>query len=195
MRARLPILLSATALLVAVFGSTPLGHAAGRVIHAVPPFAKTAGYAKFAGNASQLNGRKSTLSGAPGTIPVVGRNGKLPASIGAVGPQGAAGLRGPAGPRGSPGSPGAEGEPGMSGYEIVTVTSALDATDTKFATARCPAGKKVVGGTGEWVGYGIENINEAISSDTAWTAVGYELTPNSQPWGVQVQAICVRVAT
>jgi hypothetical protein len=63
MRQRLPPLLSATALLVAVFGSTPLGNAASRAIHAVLPFAKTAGYAKFAGNAAQLNGRKSTLSG------------------------------------------------------------------------------------------------------------------------------------
>jgi hypothetical protein len=195
MRARLPIILSATALLVAVFGATPLGHAAGRVIHAVPPFAKTAGYAKLAGNAAQLNGRKSTLSGAPRTIPVVGPNGKLPASIGAVGPQGATGPRGPAGPAGPRGGAGEDGAPGMSGYEIVTAVSALDANDSKSATAQCPAGKKVVGGTGTWVGFGIENINEGIvGGGTAWVASGYELTPNSQPWGVQVQAICVNIA-
>lgn len=83
MRERLPIVLSGSALLVAVFGATPLGHAAGQAIQAVPPFAKTANFAKFAGNASKLNGRKSTLKGAPGTIPVVGRDGKLPASIAA----------------------------------------------------------------------------------------------------------------
>jgi hypothetical protein len=64
MQNRLPVVLSTTALLVAVFGATPLGHAASRAIHAVPPFAKTASFAKFAGNASKLNGRKSTLSGA-----------------------------------------------------------------------------------------------------------------------------------
>lgn len=100
MHNRLPVVLSTTALLVALFGATPLGHAAGRVIHAVPPFAKTAGYAKFAGNASKLNGRASTLSGAPGTIPVVGRDGKLPASIGAVGLPGPKGDGGPKGDKG-----------------------------------------------------------------------------------------------
>ena len=57
MRQRLPLVLSASALLVAVFGATPVGHAAGRVIHAVPPFAKRAGFAKFAGTAHE---RKST---------------------------------------------------------------------------------------------------------------------------------------
>jgi hypothetical protein len=115
MQNRLPVVLSMTALLVAVFGATPLGHAASRAIHAVPPFAKTASFAKFAGNASKLNGRKSTLSGAPGTIPVVGRNGKLPASIGTVGPQGPqgpAGPRGPAGPTGPAGASGAEAKLG-----------------------------------------------------------------------------------
>ena len=44
-----------------------------------------------------LNGRRSTLSGAPRTIPVVGANGKLPASLGAIGPQGPAGPQGPKG--------------------------------------------------------------------------------------------------
>jgi hypothetical protein len=112
MQNRLPVVLSTTALLVAVFGATPLGHAASRAIHAVPPFAKTASFAKFAGNASKLNGRKSTLSGAPGTIPVVGRNGKLPASIGAVGLQGPQGLKGPTGPTGPAGLEGEKGESG-----------------------------------------------------------------------------------
>jgi hypothetical protein len=87
---RLPLIASITALLVAVFGSTSLGHAA---LDAVP-FAKSSGYAKLSGNAKKLNGRKSTLSGAPGTIPVVASNGKLPASIGAVGPQGQKGENG-----------------------------------------------------------------------------------------------------
>lgn len=101
MRNRLPIVISACALLVAVLGATPLGHAAGKAIQAIPPFAKTAGYAKISGNSALLNGRKSTLVGTPGTIPVVGKDGKLPASIGAVGPQG------PAGPKGDQGSSGA----------------------------------------------------------------------------------------
>jgi hypothetical protein len=53
MRERLPIVLSAAALLVAVFGATPLGHAAGRALQSVPPFAKRAGFARFAGTRRQ----------------------------------------------------------------------------------------------------------------------------------------------
>ena len=77
MRSPLPLILSSCALLGAVFGSTPLGHAA---LNAVP-FAKSANFAKLAGNAEKLNGRKSTLSGVPGAIPVVGSTGKLPGSL------------------------------------------------------------------------------------------------------------------
>jgi hypothetical protein len=131
MRERLPLLLSATALLVAVFGATPAGHAAGRVIHAVPPFAKRAGFAKFAGtadNAKRLSGHRASTSPKAGDIPVVGANGKLPTSIGAVGPpgppgpagsgrgpQGPAGPQGPKGATGPPGAPGAQGPPGTQG--------------------------------------------------------------------------------
>src|SRR6478735_7374301 len=102
-RSRLPLILSSAALLVAVFGSTPLGHAAREAV----PFAKSASFATLAGNAQKLNGRKSTLSGAPGTIPVVASTGKLPASLGAVGPQGPKGQKGEKGDKGAKGDPGA----------------------------------------------------------------------------------------
>ena len=101
MRERLPLVLSTCALLVAVFGATPLGQAADRVIHTVPPFAARAGFAKLAGtadNAKRLNGHKAKLSPKAGDIPVVGANGKLPASIGAVGPEGPKERKGPKGP-------------------------------------------------------------------------------------------------
>ena len=109
MRERLPLVLSASALLVAVFGATPVGHAAGRVIHAVPPFAKRATFAKFAGsadNAKRLGGHKASTSPKAGDIPVVGANGKLPVSIGADRPAGAVGLRGFARAGGAAGSQG-----------------------------------------------------------------------------------------
>src|SRR4029079_13097333 len=126
MRERLPLVLSASALLVAVFGATPVGHAAGRMIHAVPPFAKRATFAKFAGsadNAKRLGGHKASTSPKAGDIPVVGANGKLPVSIGAVGPQGPsgpAGSRGPAGPQGhtgATGTPCTRGPPGPEGLQ------------------------------------------------------------------------------
>ena len=70
MKQRLPLILSSTALVVAVFGATPLGHAAGRLAQSVPPFAKKAGYAKRAGvaaNALALNGHKASTT--PGLKP------------------------------------------------------------------------------------------------------------------------------
>lgn len=92
MRQRAPIVLSCAAIAVAVLGATPIGHAAGERLAAVVPFAKTAG------NAQKLNGHRSSVAGAPGTIPVVGKNGKLPAAVGAVGPPGPPGpTSGPAG--------------------------------------------------------------------------------------------------
>jgi hypothetical protein len=94
LRHRTPILLSSAALAVAVLGVTPLGHAAGSKLAAVVPFAKQAD------NAAKLNGHRSTLTGRPRTIPVVGANGKLPASLGAIGP------RGPIGPKGDKGAKG-----------------------------------------------------------------------------------------
>jgi hypothetical protein len=214
MQNRLPVVLSATALLVAVFGATPLGHAAGRAIHAVPPFAKTASFAKFAGNASKLNGRKSTLGGAPGTIPVVGKNGKLPTSIGAVGPQGAqgppgpkgltgltgpAGLKGatgPAGPPGTPGSPGAaglQGPPGISGWQYVVVGIGLASHTSQTWTANCPSGKKVLGGGVAGVHDTFLNLTESGPAGlaTGWQAWAY----NSGPYSLNpyVWAICAFV--
>jgi hypothetical protein len=174
MRNRVPLVLSTCALLVAVFGATPLGHAAGQKLAAsVPPFAKTAGYAKLAGNSAQLNGRKSTLKGSPGTIPVVGRDGKLPASIGAVGlqgpkgdpgakgtpgPRGTAGAEGESGPTGPKGPPGPPGPRGVSGWTFVVVQRNLPGspshTANEFAAA-CPAGTKALGG-GMTVGTGAD---------------------------------------
>ena len=136
MRQRVSLVLSATALVVALFGSTPLGKAASRAVRAaVPPYAKTAGYAKVAGNSALLNGRKSAYSGAPGTILVVGTNGKLPTSVGAVGPQG------PKGPKGAT---------GLTGYQIVTnvASNASAIFSVGGRSATCPSGESVLGGGG-----------------------------------------------
>ena len=139
MRLRVPLVLSATALVVALFGSTPLGKAASRAVRAaVPPYAKTAGYAKVAGNSALLNGRKSAYSGAPGTILVVGTNGKLPTSVGAVGPEGLQGTKGP------------QGATGLTGYQIVTNVVSSASSDFFGWRNDCdvPSGKSVLGGGG-----------------------------------------------
>ena len=98
---RLPLVLSTMALVIVLLAATPLGNAARNgVLVKVVPFAKVAGKANIADNAKRLNGHASAPTGRPGTIPVVGNDGKLPASLGAVG------LQGPKGDRGSKGDPG-----------------------------------------------------------------------------------------
>lgn len=85
---RLPVILSATALVVSVLGATPLGQAAGRAIISIPPLAKRAFHANVADNALKLSGHKASATGGAGTIPVLDAKGRLPASVGAVGPKG-----------------------------------------------------------------------------------------------------------
>lgn len=152
---RLPLALSIAAFVVALLGATPLGEAAGERVMAVVPFAKTAGYAKVAGTAAKLNGHRSTLSGAPNTIPVVGRNGKLPVALGAVGPQGPRGEPGPAGPEGPRGETGPKGPPGpvgppgprgVSGWSFVTKGFTVAPKKIVSTTVNCPAGTKAFGG-------------------------------------------------
>ncbi len=113
----LPLALSSVALLVAVLGSTSVGPAAAEIAASVVPFAKVAGKANVADNAKRLNGRPSSLAGLPNTVPVVDANGKLPASIGAVGPQGQPGAKGDTGAKGERGSQGLPGPPGLRGLQ------------------------------------------------------------------------------
>ena len=122
MSKRLPSILAATALVTALLGATPLGHAARRVVDSIPPFAKKAAYASTAGNALRLNAHKASSAGAPGGIPVLNRLGKLPASVGAPGPQGPQGPQGDPGPKGTigpKGPSGPKGDPGPNGTSAV----------------------------------------------------------------------------
>jgi hypothetical protein len=112
MRDRLAIALASTALVVALFGATPLGGAAAKAITSVPPFAKRADFATRAGFAQRAKladtatktklvvGHRISTTPKPGDIPVVGSDGKLPKALGAVGPTG------PQGPQGATGNPG-----------------------------------------------------------------------------------------
>jgi hypothetical protein len=197
MRERLPLVLSMCALLVAVFGATPLGHAAGRAIHGVPPFATRAGFAKFAGtadNSKRLAGHKASLVPTAGSIPVVGANGKLPASLGAVGPQGPAGQKGNKGDKGDRGD---KGEPGTSGYEIVTASTASNLNTTKSITVPCPTGKKAVGGGATYGGFGYESVMSKPTTDgLGWYAYADRIpvTP-AAAWEIDVTVVCMNVTT
>jgi hypothetical protein len=129
MNQRLPLVLSATALVVALVGSTPLGNAAQNALEQVPR-AKRADYAS---NAGKLNGHRSSLNPKRGQIPVVGADGKLPASLGAVGPKGDQGPPGPA---------------GSGGYQIRTENVSIPegANGNRAFGVSCPGGRVALGG-------------------------------------------------
>ena len=186
---RLPIVLAATALMVAVFGSTPLGHA---VASAVPAFAKKAGYAERAGNAAALNGIKASKQPRAGQLVPLDRDGKFPASVGLAGPpgpqgakgdrgdRGEPGARGLAGPKGDPGSRGAvgpagpqglAGASGVSGWMFVTARKDIPRDGEATWAANCPPGKKVLGGgvASQPVNYGtLINQSAPAGQGTGW---------------------------
>lgn len=158
---RLPLMLSAAALVVAVLGSTPVGHAVGS---AVPLFAKKAGYANRAGNAAALNGIKAAKLPRPGMLVPLGADGRFPASVGlggAAGPKGDKGDKGDNGPRGSEGQRGPvgpsgpagpvgqrgpTGPSGISGWSYFTEGKTIASKDFATWSVDCPGGKKALGG-------------------------------------------------
>lgn len=152
---RLALVLSATALAVALFGSTPVGHAVGSK---VPFFAKTAGYANRAGTAATLRGVQLSKQPRPGTLLPLGADGKFPASVGLAAPAGPKGDRGekgdpgPAGPRGATGAAGPAGPRGqagpggVSGWQYLTETRSIKADGSATLEVKCPSGKRALGG-------------------------------------------------
>lgn len=152
---RLALVLSATALTVALFGSTPVGHAVGSK---VPFFAKTAGYANRAGSAAALGGVKLSKQPRPGTLLPLGADGKFPASVGLTGPAGSKGEKGdpgpagpkgavgPAGPAGQRGPAGEKGVSGVSGWQYLTESKSIKADGSATLQVNCPSGKRALGG-------------------------------------------------
>jgi hypothetical protein len=126
-----------------------------------------------------------------------GRRGKT----GARGLPGAAGAPGPQGPQGPQGPGGPQGPPGLSGLELVSMTSELIGSESrKFAFARCPAGKQLIGGGAVVNGEGnAENFVALESSGPVtghWEALAHEHdlgTGNS--WTVTAHAFCAIVAS
>lgn len=190
MRRRVPLVLSAGALAVSILGATPLGNAAGEIAAKIVPVAT------FAKNAGMLNGHTSSTNPKAGQIPVVGPSGKLPPSLGTIGPQGPQGSKGDPGPKGDTGP---AGPPGTAGYEIVqnTVNAApngADYYDSTTVTAQCPTGKSAVGG-----GYYIGTVSTAVEvsySRPAAAKTGWEIyVHNGAPYAISATAyvICLTV--
>jgi hypothetical protein len=170
MKNRLPVALSAAALIVAVLGVTPVGHATSNAIQT-----------HFARNANFLRGKAPSIKAGKNKIPAANKAGKLDKSWGAAGPAGPRGLTGANGANGAPGAPGAKGDKGDKGDpgdpatnvvgEVKTVVSgtAISTTVTSFAdipgvttTVTIPAGTQgrilgrlsgeslCIGGDGGW---------------------------------------------
>jgi hypothetical protein len=212
MKARLPLLLSLTALIVAVFAPQPIGTAAVQagssvVKHALfadrarnarfarlAVHADRAGRAKradFARNAGAVNTIRASRTPTPNMLLPLDANGKLPSSIGAVGPAG------PAGPAGKTGPAGPAGPVGVSAEVLVTADSSTNSNTVKSRSVSCPSGKKVLGG-----GASVNTTSNSLaitrsspSSDlTTWTAEAQETAAFAGNWKVTVYAVCANVA-
>jgi hypothetical protein len=180
MKQRLSLILAASALFVALLGSTPLGRAAEDALEQVVPRAKNA---DFAANAARLNGHRSSLNPRRGQIPVVGPNGKLAASIGAVGPKGETGAQGP---------------PGVSGYlrvsENVTVPDADNGTPELGVS--CPGGRSVLSGGWRFPQEetdALKVFESRAASDSTWRIRVSNETGGAKP--MTVFAVCANVSS
>ena len=209
MKARLPLLLSLTALVVAVFTPQTIGNAAlkagGSVVkHALfadrarharyardavhATRADRAGKAKradFARNAGAVNTIQASRTPTPNMLLPLDANGKLPSSIGAVGPAGSPGRTGPTGPV------------GVSAEQLVTADTSTNSNTVKSQSVSCPSGKKVVGG-----GAAVNTTSNSLAitrsspaSDlSGWTAEAQETSAFAGNWRVTVYAVCAKVA-
>jgi hypothetical protein len=169
---RLALAMSASALVVAVLGATPVGHA---VVSALPRNSvgpvqlkrNAVGPQKLAPNAVRsghiLDGSLLAADFKAGQIP--------------------------AGPKGDPGSP------GVSERQIVTANGPTDSSSSKTWLAQCPAGKVVVGGGGTIAGSttGIAIIASRPAGDSAWRLSAQEVVANAQNWFILVYAVCAKV--
>ena len=188
MRGRLPIVLSITALVVAVLGSTPIGEAAKNAI--VPR--NSVGTHQLKNNAVTAAKVKNFS-----LIAADFRPGQLPR--GRVGPQGPAGPKGAAGTPGATGVTGAAGPagaPGLSGLQPVFATGANNTNNTKTLTAACPNGKVAIGG-----GAAISPTNAPdvaitssyLANSTTWTTAAAELDVVASSWSLNAVVICATV--
>jgi hypothetical protein len=103
-------------------------------------------------------------------------------------------LRGPAGPVG------AAGTDGVSGIVVVGAVSTFDSAKEKTVVARCPDGKRLVGGGGGawgramiWTPDGLVLTASHPLEDGAWLAAARELVPTNESWFLRANAICAAV--
>jgi hypothetical protein len=125
MKQRLPVVLSATALVVAVLGVTPVGQATSTAIQT-----------HFAKNANFLRGNAPSVKAGKKKIPLANKAGKLDKSWGAVGARG---------PAGAPGAPGAQGPAGPGGPGGPAGATGPQGPEGPFPSGNVPPGKTLRG--------------------------------------------------
>jgi hypothetical protein len=183
LKSKISIIVAVTALVVAVFGSTPLGHAAGKIL------------ARDSVGAAQLKRNAVTAPKIAGNA-VTGvkvKDGTLMAPDFKAG-QLPAGPQGPKGDKGDPGVQGVKGDtgsPGISGYGIVEGNGVnLNPGAEGLSYAWCPAGKKAVGG-GVSGNARLAIIDSFPSGGTSWRVWARNVGANGG--GFAAYAVCVSV--
>lgn len=180
MRDRLPLILSTTALVVAVFGSTPLGRAAYRAV--VP--SNSVGTKQLQHNAVSA-GKIAPNAVRTGHV----LNGSLLAADFKAGqlPSGPQGPKGDKGDKGDKGSKGDQGIPGLTAVEAVRTTATIPAGAYGGTTANCPTGKAVLGG-------GVNTSNVSVVTTTSrplsgqWEGRAFNTTAAAQL--IEIYAVC-----
>lgn len=182
MRSHVSICLSTTALLVAVFGATPIGEAAWNQV--VPR-----------GSVGTLQLKRNAVTSskiAPNSVrtgQVV--NGSLLSDDFKAGQL-------PQGPKGDKGDRGERGPAGISGYEIVSRTISVPANTVTALQPTCPAGKKVLAGTQYTQGTGSATgvfFQAQFAGGTNNNIYNVVVTnTNASARTVHAQATCARVA-
>jgi len=171
-----PTILAATALAVAALGSTPLGHAAGKLI--LPTNSV---------GAKQL--QKNSVTG------LKVKNGTLTAADFAAGqlqpgPPGPKGDAGAQGDKGEKGDPGQAGPAGLNGLEVVTGATVHITGSSGVAVADCPGGKKAI--AGGYTTLGADVVTSGVRpGGYGWFVVA---TTGAQGSQVTAQAVCAYVS-
>jgi hypothetical protein len=165
MQNRLPVVLSAAALVVAVLGVTPVGQATSNAIQT-----------HFARNANFLRGNAPSVKAGKGKIPLANKAGKLDRSWGAVGgrgPQGPPGANGANGANGAPGPKGDKGDPGQNGAPGPAARWAQFKADGQIL-AQSGGITLTAKATGAyWINFGSSLLGKALLASVRYGDVGF----------------------
>jgi hypothetical protein len=147
-KTKLNTVIAVTALAVAVFGATPLGHAASRLV--LPNNSVGSGQLKASAvtGAKVKNGTLTAAKFKAGQLPAGPQGPKGDkGDMGDKGDKGDPGIQGPKGDTGAAGQQGNPGPPGVSALQEVTkIGPTLAPGQSGEVFVSCPAGKKALGG-------------------------------------------------